>query len=58
MSAAKDRTTAMELLGQSMRELTRRTSEFHPNDPKRGECQNELYALKELKLHNSVKRTN
>jgi len=48
MSAVNDPATALELLGQSMDELTRQIREIGANDPRRGEYQNELYALREL----------
>jgi hypothetical protein len=61
MSAANDPATALELLRQSIDELTRKIRDIDPNDPTRGQYENELYALSELKValqseHNKLLR--
>ena len=48
MSAVNNPATALGLLGQSMNELTRAIREINANDPRRGEYENELNALREL----------
>jgi hypothetical protein len=48
MSAVNDPATALALLGQSMDELMRRIREIDANDPRQGEYESELYALREL----------